>query len=398
MRSRTGTLSFLAVMALLVAACAPAATPSPTAVPAKPGESKPAESKPAAAPTTAPVAAKPTEVAKPAAAPATSAEAAKPAAKQDLGKMRIALFDVVYNAPVYVAHELGFWKELGVESELVQTRSGQLAQVALQSGQADYAVAGVESLMNLREQGGRDVIATWNLLNRLTMNVVMDKELAAEKNITRQTPLEQRYQALKGLTIGVTAPGAVSDVYMRYYLRKAGADPDRDANLVAIGDASALLAALKTKQIQAYMLSAPTPQFAENEGFGTITIKSSEGDVPEFAEYVYVFYAAHREYVEKNPDQARAFVAGLNTARDFVVDPKNREKVDDVMKKYFGGMSDDVLKLSLDDTIPAFSKDGKFSEPVMRRTLDIVAETGQIQPEWKDRSAAEGGFWTNKYH
>ena len=32
------------------------------------------------------------------------------------------------------------------------------------------------------------------------------------------------------------------------------------------------------------------------------------------------------------------------------------------------------------------------------RTLDIVAETGQIKPEWKDRSAAEGGFWTNKYH
>jgi peptide/nickel transport system permease protein len=40
----------------------------------------------------------------------------------------------------------------------------------------------------------------------------------------------------------------------------------------------------------------------------------------------------------------------------------------------------------------------KFNEPVMRRTLDIVADTGQIKPEWQDRSAAEDGFWTNKYH
>ena len=45
-----------------------------------------------------------------------------------------------------------------------------------------------------------------------------------------------------------------------------------------------------------------------------------------------------------------------------------------------------------------FSKDGKFSEAGMRRTLDIVAETGQIKPEWKDRSTAEGLLWTNKFH
>src|SRR3712207_7578557 len=44
------------------------------------------------------------------------------------------------------------------------------------------------------------------------------------------------------------------------------------------------------------------------------------------AEYVYVFYAAHRDHTDKNPDQARAFVAGLNKAREFIVDPKNREQ------------------------------------------------------------------------
>jgi NitT/TauT family transport system substrate-binding protein len=380
---------------LLVSACAPAAAPSPTAAPAKPAEAaKPAASpaaaaKPAASPAAAPAAASPA-----AAAPA----AAKPAAPaKDLGKARVVLFDAVYQAPIYVAQEKGFWKEQGLEMELVQAKSGNLVAVALQSNQADFMSSSIESQFGLRLQGGKDVIGVVMNLNRLTLNVVVDKALAEQKGVSRQSPLDARYKFLKGLTIGITAPNAPSDVFMRYYLRKGGANPDTDAELVAIGDASGLLGALKSKRIQAYMLSAPTPQFAEREGFGTILIKSSEGDVPEFADYVYIYQQTMKEYADKNPEIVRAYVGGFNKARSYILDPKNREDVLTILRKYFTSMTDDVLQISLDDTLPAWSKDGKFSEEAMKRTRDIYVDTGQGQPSWKEVSTSEGTLWTNKY-
>ena len=73
----------------LLAACGGAATPAPTAAPAKPAETKPAESKPAAQPTTAAApAAQPAATAAPAAAaagkPATAGEIAVPSGNVNL--------------------------------------------------------------------------------------------------------------------------------------------------------------------------------------------------------------------------------------------------------------------------------------------------------------------------
>ena len=60
--------------------------------------------------------------------------------------------------------------------------------------------------------------------------------------LSRELPLMDRFAALKGLNIGITQPGAVTDVIARYYLKQAGLDPDRDAPLVPVGGAAALAA------------------------------------------------------------------------------------------------------------------------------------------------------------
>jgi hypothetical protein len=34
---------------------------------------------------------------------------------------------------------------------------------------------------------------------------------------------------------------------------------------------------------------------------------------------------------------------------------------------------------------------------MIRRTLEVLADTGQIPPAWRARSAAEGDLWTNRF-
>ncbi len=69
--------------------------------------------------------------------------------------------------------------------------------------------------------------------------------------------------------------------------------------IVTVGGGSALLATLKTRQIDAFHLSAPTPYLAQREGFGEIIIKASAGDVPELTNFLYTRRAlderVHRE-------------------------------------------------------------------------------------------------------
>jgi NitT/TauT family transport system substrate-binding protein len=314
-----------------------------------------------------------------------------------LGRIRVAYFPILYNLPLCVAHELGLWRAAGLESELVPLRSGPLVLSALQSGDADFAVPSFDGLVHLKERSQRDVIAIASVLTRLTMSVVVHRDVAAARGVGPASPLAERLRALRGLTLGVTQPGAVSDLYARYFLRRAGADPDRDASLVAIGDGSALMAALRTRQIHGYVLSAPTPQIAEREGFATILIRPSQGDVPELTDFAPVVVVTGRQQAARQPEQVAAFLSGLARARRMVVEGPRSAAVRGVVQKHFPGMTDDVLAISLDDVLPALSRDGRLSEPMIRRTLEVLADTGQIPPAWRARSAAEGDLWTNRF-
>ena len=56
-------------------------------------------------------------------------------------------------------------------------------------------------------------------------------------------PLKDRLQAMKGLRIGITTPGATSDLFMRFLFRSVGMDPDHDLEIVPLGGVSIQVAA-----------------------------------------------------------------------------------------------------------------------------------------------------------
>ena len=313
-------------------------------------------------------------------------------------RTRIAHFPILYNLPLCVAHELGLWRNEGLDSELVAVRSGPLVVAALQSGDVEYAVTSFDSLAHLHEQGRQDAVAIAAVLTRLTMNVVLHREVAAARGVTRASSLTDRFRALRGLTLGVTQAGAVSDLYARYFLRRGGADPDRDATLVQIGDGAALLAALRSRQIQGYVLSAPGPQIAEREGFGTILVRPALGDVPELTDFAAVVVLTGQQRATRQPEQTRAFLSGLVQAQRLTREAAHTPQIRAVARKCFPGLTDDVFDVSLDEILPALSPDGRLSDAMVRRTLEVLVDTGQLPASWRDRSVADGGLWTNRFH
>jgi ABC-type nitrate/sulfonate/bicarbonate transport system substrate-binding protein len=311
----------------------------------------------------------------------------------DLTPITVTSLPSAFLAAMYVADEQGIFQQEGLDVEIVELQSGIDGVSAVVSGSAQFADMGFDDLATLAAEGEESLVMVHNLVGRVTFALVMNPDVARERGVSRESPIEERYAALKGLRLGVTSPGAATDKYMRYYLRQAGLDPDRDAEIIAIGDGASLLAALETRQIDAYQLSPPTPYVAAAEGFGTLLIDGAAGDVPLFADFVYTGFATNRQWADQNPEPARAFSRALNVAMERVAaDPAaaaativDRMSTNDV----------EIIRQTLDALLPALSTDGCFNAAAVQTTLTTMHEV-ELTPTAGD--PAEGVLWTNAYN
>jgi ABC-type nitrate/sulfonate/bicarbonate transport system substrate-binding protein len=354
--NRSGLVAFL-VAATLITACGGGATPSATATPG-------------AAATQSAVATKgpPTEV-------------------------KVASAPNIFLSALYVADAEGYFKAENLDVKIIQVTAGTESVAALVSGNAQYADIGFDDLVGLAARGEKNLVMVHNILSRVTLTLVMRTDVAQRLGVTRSSPLERRWAALKGLRLGITSPGAPTDKYMRYYLRQAGLDPDRDAQIVAIGGGASLLAALESNQIDAYHLSPPTPYVAADRGIGTILIDGPAGDVPKLADFLYTAWATNRDWAAKNPNAASAFSRALKKGMQKVkADPAAAAPT---VAKAIGSTDLALTKRVLDAFLPALSENGCFTAKAVAASLDTMLEAKIIATPG---DPAEGVLWTSKYN
>ncbi|GLZ08281.1 hypothetical protein Acsp03_57470 [Actinomadura sp. NBRC 104412] len=307
--------------------------------------------------------------------------------------LKVASAPNVFLAALYVARDDGLFAKERLKVDIAQVESGNDSIAALASGGAQFADIGFEDLVEMRGQGDTSVVLVRDILDRVTLTLVMRKDVAARKGVTPESPLRARLQALRGLKIGITSPGAPTDTYMRYYLRSVGMNPERDVQLIPVGGASSLLAALQKRQIDAYHLSPPTPYVAAEQGFGTVLIDGVKGEVPDLNDFAYTAWGAARKWAEDNPQTVAAFGRALTAAtRKVRSDP--RAVTDQILDDLGSDDRASILR-TVQGMNTALSPDGCFDPSMVRRTLDRMLQL-RIFDERAD--AAEGELWTNKYN
>lgn len=306
-------------------------------------------------------------------------------------RLKQAHTGTLFMAPVYIADAAGYFGEEGIDMEFIEVDSGALGIAALVSGQVQMFDADPFQAVTLRRQG-RQIVFFYNLTKRVTLDMVMHPEVARQRGVSRTMPIGQRFAALRGLRLGVTRPGAATDVYMRYYVKRAGLNPDRDVQILSIGGGGPLLAALRTRQIDAFHLSAPTPYLAEKDGFGVVVIKASAGDVPELDNFLYTGNSVHSAYAQRNGDVLRRWTRAVNRAQRLM--RQDQTAAITHLRKHFPRTDPEVLTLALREIIPALSEDGRMTPEMMQKHIEFMFEAGDIPFK---PSANEGVLWTNRY-
>lgn len=300
-------------------------------------------------------------------------------------------FKVISLAPVYIAIDHGDFQRAGLNFKLQELNSGAIGAATILSGNAQFTDLGVNDVVNLYKQK-KSVQLFYNLEKSLTMDMIFSKKVAQAAGITPSSPLKARFRALKGLKIGITTPGAPTDIYPRYFMKQVGLDPSKDATFVPIGNASDLVGALQAGRVDAFMLSPPGPYLAQKAGFGTVMIKGDDS-LPVFKTYDFTSVAVTKSYAEGHPDVLADYVKAVDAAtRWMIANPKKAVAL--LHKDQFSDTDLPTLALSVKLFLETANPTGLMTKAGVVNQVKVLKQMGGLTGS---APLTDGVVWTDKY-
>lgn len=283
--------------------------------------------------------------------------------------------------PVYVARTLGYFKDEGLDVRVLSSAGGGPHIQAVLAGKAQFSASPGTYQLNALKEGQR-LIGVINLLSRNVIGVVIHKDVASRLGITENTPFEEKIKKLKGLTLGVTRPGALTDNVARQLVKMAGYEPGKDVRILGVGGASAIVPALENRKIDIMLISTPHPERAIGEGFGMWFVNNAKGENPRLREFMMTALMTTPEYIEKHPETVRKMVRALKRTLDYI-HGHSIEEIVKTVEPFFGDRVKPALLRSAVETVKAATvADGSMSEEAVRTTVTLMREAGRDIPDY----------------
>jgi len=297
------------------------------------------------------------------AAPAISAAQTPKLEKTSLS-LAVGGKTLVAYLPLTIAERRGLFKKEGLDVEISDFAGGAKALQALVGGSADVVCGAYEHTIFMQAKGVKiKVVALQN--DSFGLVVGLQKALAAKY----QGPKD-----LKGLKIGVTAPGSASAVGLSLLLAKGGLTLN-DVSVIGVGGGARAVTALKSGQLDAMANFDPVISNLERDGTMVAVIDTrKQKDLDELYSGAYAASAFYMtdSFIMANPNTTQAFVNAISAALAWIANASTDEIVDAVPAEYYGG--DRALYRSVvEKNRGRFSKNGRVSMDAAKNVLRIVA-------------------------
>lgn len=130
-------------------------------------------------------------------------------------KVRLAYFKTITLAPFYHAQEKGYFKDEGVDLEMIQVQNGSAAAAALSNGSADVAYGALQSTISARKQSLPYKVIIGLAWEKIPENPFGGLIASRRSGVTSA-------QDLIGKTILMNAPGGACELTWRSFLDANG--------------------------------------------------------------------------------------------------------------------------------------------------------------------------------
>jgi NitT/TauT family transport system substrate-binding protein len=268
------------------------------------------------------------------------------------------------NSPFWVMNDAGFWKQEGLDIQLVYIASSPTVARATLAGEIVLSGANSQVIVDVG-LGGGDLVAMGAITNVVAFYVMAAPEI---KSVNE----------LRGKVVGVTRFGASTDFGMRMLLSKYGLEPAKDVPFIQIGGMPELAAALSKKTVFAAPMSQPMVYLAQQAGMRMIANLAKE-EIP----FMHIGLTTSKKWIKENRPQAKAFVRAYGRAMHFMHTRKEETRA--IFAKYTRINDQGMLDGSIQYGYDFMEKVPLVKPQAFQVTLDQIARTNpkakQAKPE-----------------
>jgi len=243
----------------------------------------------------------------------------------------IALTDC---SSIVMAHELGYFKQFGIQSVISKEASWAAIRDKLSIGenQATHMLIGMPfaSTMGLLGSPVKPMVIPW-MLNRNGQAITLNNRLKAAgvKTAKDLKPHVDRAKASgEPLTFAMTFPPGTHAMWTRYWLGSGGINADKDVSLITIPPAQ-MVANMKVDKMDGFCVGEPWNYRAIEDkiGFTAVTTQQMWKDHPEKV------LAFTEEFATKNPKTVKAILKALHLSSVYIDKMENRKNVAEVVSR-----------------------------------------------------------------
>ena len=282
--------------------------------------------------------------------------AAAGASAQALEKSKLAIGvggkPLFYYLPLTIAERQGYFKAEGLDVEILDFPGGARALQALLGGSVDVVSGAYEHTIS-QQAKGQNIEAL--VLQGKYAGIVLGMSKA--KAAQYKSPKD-----LKGMKIGVTAPGSSTNMFVNILLARDGLKPD-DVAIIGVGATAGAVAIMKRGEIDA--MSNLDPVISQLEAGGDIVAVIDTRTAKGMQDVYAGAYAAGCIYVpvdfaKKYPNTAQALVNAMLRALRFIQNSTPDQIIAAVPPEYYAA-DRAVYKAALEKNLETYRHDGSIS-------------------------------------
>lgn len=294
--------------------------------------------------------------------------------KESNGLTSITLCEVahsIFYAPQYVAIELGYFTDEGIDLDLVNGFGADKVMTSLISGDADIGFMGSEASIYVYNEGATDYAVNFAGLTQRAGNFLVARNtdnLSYENNTFD-------FNNLKNKTVIGGRVGGMPEMLFEYILTKNVIDKD-DLDIIQNIDFGSTAAAFSSGVGDFTIEFEPSATLLEQQGEGKVvaSLGVESGYVP------YTAYCANKSFISKHPETLQSFTNAIQRGLDYVNSHESSE-IANIIQPQFPETDLETLTIIVEryKSQDTWKTDTIFTEDNYNLLLDILDQAGQLE-------------------
>ncbi len=269
----------------------------------------------------------------------------------------------LFYLPLTLAERLGYFKDEGLNVEIPDFAGGAKSLQALIGGSADIVAGGFDHTIYMQTMAQK--LSAFVLLST-NPGISMGVAKAKAANYTW-------HKDLKGMKVGVTAPGSTTHMMLNHLLASVQLKPD-DVSVIGVGTGPQAVAAMKSGQIDAMVNVEPVMTMLEKQGLMTIIAEttSNKGNKDVFGGPMLsgTLYAK-ASFIAANPKTIQAVTNAMVRALKWIKVATPDQLVATLPPEYLLG--DKALYLEVFEKLRAnYSPDGMITAAAVKNSYEVM--------------------------